>query len=330
MSFRRFDATHTLVTYLLKPIEQGLDVKITGGVHRGCLRIQAGIKTDIRTVEDLRGKRIAVSTMGGPPMIFASRVLSEHGIDVRKEITWVVYPADSTQLALDRGRVDAVANSEPIGSLLLDQKCVRTIVDQMVDAPYKDEFCCAVVVNGPLARQDPATAAKLTRAILRGAKWVGVNPRAAAEIEVRRRYVSKASVDLNAAVLTKLAYEPAIETCRTGIDAQAVQMKSSGVLNESTDPHALARRTWMTLDGVTDDYVRTGRRRPRRRRRPGADVQRRPGHAGRPQPVVLQQVLRRGMTDSEPARSTGGRLPRVRRRSGQLHSPAESTDVYDV
>ena len=27
--------------YFLKPIEQGLDVKFTGGIHRGCLRVQA-------------------------------------------------------------------------------------------------------------------------------------------------------------------------------------------------------------------------------------------------------------------------------------------------
>src|SRR5688572_21122383 len=38
----RFDANYTLIMYLLKPIEQGLDVKITGGVHSGCLRVQAG------------------------------------------------------------------------------------------------------------------------------------------------------------------------------------------------------------------------------------------------------------------------------------------------
>src|SRR5687767_3070530 len=54
----RFDATHHLIMYLLKPIDQGLDVKLTGGIHSGCLRIQAGAKTDIRQVKDLKGKRI--------------------------------------------------------------------------------------------------------------------------------------------------------------------------------------------------------------------------------------------------------------------------------
>src|SRR5262245_59674230 len=42
-----FDVTHHLVMYFLKPVEQGLDVKFTGGIHRGCLRVQAGINSDI-------------------------------------------------------------------------------------------------------------------------------------------------------------------------------------------------------------------------------------------------------------------------------------------
>src|SRR5215216_2122890 len=31
-----FDITHHLVMYFLKPIEQGLDVKFTAGIHKGC------------------------------------------------------------------------------------------------------------------------------------------------------------------------------------------------------------------------------------------------------------------------------------------------------
>jgi NitT/TauT family transport system substrate-binding protein len=44
----RFDANHTLLMYLLKPIEQGLDVKITGGIHTGCLRLQVAVKSGIQ------------------------------------------------------------------------------------------------------------------------------------------------------------------------------------------------------------------------------------------------------------------------------------------
>src|ERR1700722_19086974 len=69
-----FDVTHHLIMYFLKPIEQGLDVKFTGGIHRGCLRVQASAHGNIRSIEDLRGKRIGVPGMGTPPFIFANRV----------------------------------------------------------------------------------------------------------------------------------------------------------------------------------------------------------------------------------------------------------------
>ena len=109
-----FDITHHLVMYFLKPIEQGLDVKFLGGIHRGCLRVQTATGSSIHSVEDLRGKRIGVPGMGTPPFIFANRVLNAHGIDPGKEITWLVFPAGELGLALQKGQVDAVADSEPI------------------------------------------------------------------------------------------------------------------------------------------------------------------------------------------------------------------------
>ena len=54
-----FDITHHLVMYFLKPIEQGLDIKFTGGIHRGCLRVQAPPNGKINSIDDLRGKSIS-------------------------------------------------------------------------------------------------------------------------------------------------------------------------------------------------------------------------------------------------------------------------------
>src|SRR5213596_1749716 len=87
-----FDITHHLVMYFLKPIEQGLDVKFTGGIHRGCLRVQAATNSSINSIKDLRGKRIGVPGMGTPPFIFANRVLGAHGLNPSKEVTWLVFP----------------------------------------------------------------------------------------------------------------------------------------------------------------------------------------------------------------------------------------------
>src|SRR5262249_1530144 len=160
-----------LVMYLLKPIEGGTDVKMTGGIHTGCLRVQAGAKSDIKTVADLKGKKIGVPThIGSPPYLFASRVLATHDIDPRpeqKDVEWLAFPPDGLGKALDDERVDAVATSDPIGTILLGRGQVRNVADQAVDAPYHDEYCCAAVVSGKLAKNDPATAAKVTRVLLK-------------------------------------------------------------------------------------------------------------------------------------------------------------------
>lgn len=251
----RFDANYTLLMFLLKPVEQGLDVKITGGIHTGCLRVQVGKEAAIRSVKDLRGKRIGVPTnLGSPPFLFASRVLAANGMDPNKDVEWVVLPPDVQELALDNGQVDAVANSEPIGSLLLSQGKVRTIADQAVDPPYRDEYCCVSVVSGKLAARDPQAAAKVTRALFKGAKWAGKNPSAAARLSVAKKYIA-ASEELNAYAISNLVYRPAVAQCRQSIDLAAVEMKQSGILNQSTDPAALARQAWLDLDGVSDEWI---------------------------------------------------------------------------
>src|SRR5215212_3985499 len=210
-----FDITHHLVMYFLKPIELGLDVKFTAGIHRGCLRVQAAANGPIKTIEDLRGKRIGVPGLGTPPFVFANRVIGAHGIDPSKEIQWKVFPAGELGLALDKGLVDAVANSEPIGSLLLADGKVRNIADQATDDPDKDEYCCAVIVNGKFLRENPKAAAAATRAMLKGAKWVNTNPAAAARLSVEKKYILS-SPELNAMAIQKLKYIPSV---RGGQDA---------------------------------------------------------------------------------------------------------------
>jgi len=249
-----YDITHHLVMYFLKPVEQGLDVKFTGGIHKGCLRVQAAAKGNIRTVEDLRGKRIGVPGMGTPPFIFANRVLGSHGINPGKEINWLVFPAAQLGLALDKGEVDAVANAEPIGSLLLADGKVRNIADQATDALYKDEYCCAVIVNGKFLAKNPKTTAAATRALLKGAKWVNTNPAAAAKLSVEKKYLAS-NAELNSIALSHLRYMPSVSGAEDAVKSAAAEMKKAGMLLKSTDVEGLAKRAFVHLEGVSDNWI---------------------------------------------------------------------------
>ncbi len=251
----RFDANHTLIMYVLQAIEQGLNLKITGGVHKGCLRLQAGAKTDIQKVADLRGKRIGVPNhRGSPPYMFSCRVLTANGMDPQKDVQWVEMQPDVLAKALENGQIDAVATSDPLGTILVGSKQVRTIADQALDQPFADEYCCATVVSGEFAQRDPAAAAKVTRAMLKAARWVEENPTAAATLSVEKKYIAS-SVELNALALTQLKYRPGVSTCKTSVLQAARDMKAAGLLDPATDPTAMAKRAWLDLDGVTDDWV---------------------------------------------------------------------------
>ena len=251
-----YDITHHLIMYFLKPIEQGLDVKFTGGIHRGCLRVQAPVKSNIQTVKDLRGKRIGVPGMGTPPFIFANRVLGANGIDASREITWIVYPAAELGLALDKGEVDAVADSEPIGSLLVGQGKVRNIADQAADPPYKDEYCCAVIVNGKFLARNPKASAAATRALLKAAKWVEANPKAAAKLSVEGKYLAS-TVDMNTVAISHLRYVPSVSGAEKAVKAASAEMKTAGMLSPTTDVEALARKAFVNLEGVSDEWLQS-------------------------------------------------------------------------
>jgi NitT/TauT family transport system substrate-binding protein len=254
LALGRYDVTHHLVMYFLKPIEQGLNVKFTGGVHRGCLRVQAAADGPIKSVRDLKGKTIAVPGMGTPPFMFASRVLAANGIDPSRDVNWRVYPAGEQGLVLQRGLVDAVANSEPIGSLLLAEGKVRNIADQAKDAPYKDEYCCAVLVNGTFLTEYPAASAAATRAILKASKWVDVNPAAAARLSVEKKYIAS-TVELNAYAISNLDYAPSVRGAEDAVLSAAGEMQRGGMLDARTDIDALAKKAFAHLPGVTDQWL---------------------------------------------------------------------------
>src|SRR2546421_1174817 len=183
---------------------------------------------------------------GPPPFMCARRVAGGPGGDPRTEVTWRVLPAGELGLALDRGLVDAVADSEPIGSLLLADGKVRNVADQAKDAPYKDEYCCAVLVNGKFYAKNPKATAAATRALLKAAKWVNTNPAAAARLSVEKKYIAS-NVNMNAIAIANLDYAPSISGAEKAVIQSAHDMKEAGMLMPQTDLAALAAKAFVHL-----------------------------------------------------------------------------------
>ena len=57
----KVDGVQTLVSKVVQPLENGLPIKLTAGLHKGCVRILSKKDSGINGVPDLKGKKIGVA-----------------------------------------------------------------------------------------------------------------------------------------------------------------------------------------------------------------------------------------------------------------------------
>ncbi len=175
-AFNKIDGAQGMALTWLKAAEQGVDLKVVAGVHTGCIHVIAGNNTAIKTVDDLKGKRIGVPAIGSTPFMFLNRVLGAKGWDLKKDVDWRAFPPSELELMLDKGEVDAVVVSDPHGTMILADGKGRSILSTASSPPYKDEYCCLVFLTGKFYRESPEAAAAVSRGLLKAAKWVAADP----------------------------------------------------------------------------------------------------------------------------------------------------------
>ena len=159
-------------------------------------------------------------------------------------------------MALDKGEVDAVADSEPIGSMLIAQGKVRNIADQAADKPYDAEYCCAVLANGKFLARNPKACAAATRALLKAAKWVEANPAAAARLSVEKKYLAS-TPELNTVAISHLRYVPSVSGAEEAVQLAGPEMKAAKMLSPDTDLVELTKRAFVHLDGLSDEWLKS-------------------------------------------------------------------------
>jgi NitT/TauT family transport system substrate-binding protein len=104
-------------------------------------------------------------------------------------------------------------------------------------------FCCVVALRGGLVRDDPKTAAKVTRAWLDGSRWVGKHIDQTAKIEIEKKYVpSDVSTIKN--LLSSYEWHPSADLVFEDIQLGARDFLKAGILDKRTDPDDLAKRAY--------------------------------------------------------------------------------------
>ncbi|WP_256758891.1 ABC transporter substrate-binding protein [Cohnella sp. WQ 127256] len=225
-----------------KPIEQGLDVKVTGGLHAGCIQLVTLKDSGITSIKDLKGKKIGVDVIGGGPQITLAITLKQNGIETT-DVDWRAYPSQQLATAAEKGEIDAFIVWDPAAQQALDTGKYLRLLSNGHDEPFKSGYCCYSVISGAVTKNDPEKAAAITRALLKSAEWVGKNAAETAKIETDKKYVS-ADAATNESLLAAYHWKPGVINAKKSAEFFIKEQKAQGILDASTDEKELLDRVF--------------------------------------------------------------------------------------
>jgi len=230
----------------LKPLEQGFDVRITAGVHGGCIRLLGSKAANIDSLESLRGKAIGISDQASPAKNFFSIFLAKKGIDPTQEVEWRQYPSNLLALAVDKGEVQALAEIDPLPFLWLKEGKLNEIATNLT-GEFADRTCCILAIRGSLTRSELPVAAALTRSILEAADRVASDPADAAA--VYSGYGGRGSVEDLAVMYRSHTHHnhPVGATLKKQLLLYTEELKAVNVMKRSTDSTKFAERIYLDV-----------------------------------------------------------------------------------
>jgi NitT/TauT family transport system substrate-binding protein len=246
----KIDAGYGLLGKFAQPIENGLGIKFTAGMHTGCIKLVVKNDSPINSIEQLKGKKIGVGSLADSPAIIAKRALYNAGISVdpkNMEADFIVYPNVDLPAALDEGAIDAYVAMDPSVSVAIKQNDYKVLLNTATTEPFNHEFCCGSFVTGKFAQEHPEEALKFTKALIKAARWIQANPDSAAQIQIDSKYVF-GDIELNGQLLSEYNFDANVQGGKESFETSLNALKKINVLRPDTDVDALVKRAFVSYD----------------------------------------------------------------------------------
>ena len=100
------------------------------------------LKDQVKTVKDLKGKKIGFTTPGSGTWALANVYLKKAGLDPDKDVELVSLGGDNSVFytAMQTGRVDAIASFEPIGTKVIADNVGYYVLDAYAPGTAKEQL----------------------------------------------------------------------------------------------------------------------------------------------------------------------------------------------
>jgi NitT/TauT family transport system substrate-binding protein len=105
------DFSITAAPSLVRLIDAGEQLVVLSGIHIGCFELFGTER--IRSLRDLKGKRVGVSALGSGRHIFLASMLAHVGLDPRQDVDWITRPVAESMQMFAKGEIDAFMGFPP-------------------------------------------------------------------------------------------------------------------------------------------------------------------------------------------------------------------------
>jgi NitT/TauT family transport system substrate-binding protein len=199
----RADISMVATPELVPVIDTSDSLVVIGGIHAGCYELFGG--PGIRHINDIKGKKIAISAVGSPEHTYIASIAAYVGMNPNRDLQWVLgdSSADAMRLFVE-GQADGFLAFPPQPQELRMKRVGNLILDTSTDRPWSQYFCCMVAGNRDFVRNHPVAAKRALRAMLKAADICAAEPERAARYLVENDYEQRYAVGLD--VLKSLSY----------------------------------------------------------------------------------------------------------------------------
>jgi NitT/TauT family transport system substrate-binding protein len=184
-------------------IDAGDPITVLGGVHAGC--IEAFGNESVRSITDLKGKRVGVLGDGGSEKQLVAVMAAYVGLDPGKDIVWVSDPGRPPIELFAEGKIDAFLSIPPFSLDLRARQIGHSFVNSAADRPWSQYFCCMLAANRDFVRNYPNATKRVLRAVLKTADFCATDPSRIARKLVDRGFTDRYDYALQ--TLTELPYD---------------------------------------------------------------------------------------------------------------------------
>jgi NitT/TauT family transport system substrate-binding protein len=182
----KVDISMAFVGPFIVQLDANVPIVLLGGIHVGCYELFGTER--VHAIRDLKGKTVAVPSLGSPHHTFVASMAAHVGIDPSKDINFVTHPVSESARLLTEGKVDALMGFPPVPQELREKKIGHVIVNSGLDRPWSQYFCCVVAANREFVGKRPVATKRALRAILKATHFCSAEPERAARIVADRGY----------------------------------------------------------------------------------------------------------------------------------------------